>query len=61
MLICECPNTAIKKKIPVLSEESMPKIGARCNVKLPPKATLKNYSSVGPFVVRGKKKKCDIV
>lgn len=54
MLICECPNTAIKK-IPVLSEESMPKIGARCNVKLPPKAALKNYSSVGPFVVRKKK------
>lgn len=40
----------------------MPKIGDRCNVKLPPEAPLKNYSSVGPLVVReGKKKKSDIV
>ena len=37
-----------------LSENSMLRIDARCYVRLPPKVTLKNYSSVGPFVVRKK-------
>lgn len=32
----------------------MLRIDARCCVRLPPKVTLKNYSSVGPFVVRKK-------